>query len=481
MTSLSNLTVIVSATHRRLGISPAEVLQRAGAETRICSPQLDLWATLADRTVDAIVIAVGEDDSVPMAVYAPLYEDPRSKAIPCLLLLPQSVSLNVASVAGFNAVSMLPADCDESTLLRSVADLTAVRRRVTEYETEVRELTECLRNETLRGDGLEKKLGNISHDLRNMLGVAYGFSCNLRDGVVEPGSAAERTHLLRILEAIDGATHLLDSLIGSPSRTDLRAVRRFSSMRPGRVQRTLVQVGRLAREVLSLLQQKANTRDVRLCEDIDESVGVWADALKLKQVVVNLVDNAIKYGSRGGEVIVRVQWSQPTAAVGKGSRRLALISVCDHGPGVPEDLRERVFERGFRGAQEEPSMGQGIGLDLVREIVVQHGGSIKCDAAEGSGAAFHVSIPPDLRERDRQGLLVLRDGETSRLLVNLLGNSDNPHWQAAAPKDDSELAHLVRSCAAAILIPANCETSTSDLLARLGAPETRNVDTGDSR
>lgn len=470
MTSLSNLTVVVSATHRRLAVSPAEVLRRAGADTRTCSPQLDLWATLADRTVDAIVIAVGDDDSAPMAAYAPLNEDPRSKSIPCLLLLPPLVSLNVASVAGFNAVSILPADCDEATLLQTVADLTAVRRRVTEYEAEVRELTECLRNETQRGDGLSKKLGNISHDLRNMLGVAYGFSCNLRDGVVDPGSAAERTHIVRILEAIDGATHLLDSLIGSPSRTDLRAVRRFSSMRPGRVQRTLVQVGRLAREVLSLLQQKASSRDVRLCEEIDESVSVWADALKLKQVVVNLVDNAIKYGSRGGEVMVRVQWSQPPAAVGKGSRRLARISVCDRGPGIPEDLRERVFERGFRGAQDEPSMGQGIGLDLVREIVVQHGGSIKCDEGVGGGAAFHVSIPPDLRARERQGLLVLRDGDTARLLVDLLGNTDDPHWQAAAPKDDSELAQLVRSCAAAVLIPANSETSISDLLARLEAP-----------
>jgi signal transduction histidine kinase len=479
MTPLSNLTIIVSATRRKLAALPAEVLRRAGADTRICSPQLDLWATLADRTVDAIVIAVGEDDSAPMAAYAPLVEDPRSKTIPCLLLLPPSASLNVNSVTGFNGVSLLPADCEESTLLRTVADVTAIRRRTTEYETEVRELTECLRNETLRADGLAKKLGNISHDLRNMLGVAYGFSCNLRDGVVERGSDAERTHLVRILEAIDGATHLLYSLSGPPSRADSRAPRRFSSMRPGRVQRTLVQLGRLVREVLSLLEQKAKSRDVRLCEEVDESVSVWADALKLKQVVVNLVDNAIKYGSQGGEVMVRVQWAQPNATAGKGSRRLAQISVCDRGPGIPEDLRERVFERGFRGAQDEPSMGQGIGLDLVREIVVQHGGSIKCDEADGSGAAFHVSIPPDLRERDRQGLLVLRDGDSSRLLVNLLGSADNPKWQAAAPKDDSELAHLVRSCAAAVIIPTNSETSTSDLLARLQV--LRNADWGDSR
>lgn len=472
MTSVAHFNIVVSSLHQRLAQAPAAVLARAGATTVLCSPQLDLWATLADRTFDAVVIVVGVDEPAPMAPYAPLHEDPRAKGIPCLVLLDPSACLNVATIGSLHSVSLLASDCDEAVLLRTIAELVQMRRRTLETEIEVRALTEHLRSETQRADALSKKLGNISHDLRGLLAVAYGFACNLRDRAVEPGSDAESTHIRRILEAIEGSTHLLESLSGSAIRTAVREPRYFSSMRPERVQRSLVQLGRLGREVVALLEQKAASRQMRLIDEIDESVSVWADGLKLKQVVVNLVDNAIKYGSPGGQVKVRVQWSRPSGGTGKQSRRIAQLSVCDDGPGIAPDLRERVFERGFRGEQTDASTGQGFGLDLVREIVVQHGGSVRCADAEEKGAAFHVSLPADLRERDRPGLLVLRDTNAASALLHLLEAARVGEWRAVVTRDDAELGHMARECDAVVLMPTNTDSNTADLLAKLGPSPT---------
>lgn len=472
MTSLAHFSLVVSALHRGLAEAPAKILAQAGATTQLCSPQLDLWATLADRTFDAIVIVLGADEPAPMAPYAPLHEDPRAKGIPCLVLLDPSASLNVATIGNLHSVSLLSSGCSEAALLRTVADLVQARRRTLETEIEVRALTEHLRSETQRADALTKKLGNLSHDLRGMLAVAYGFSCNLRDRAVDPGSEAERTHIRRILEAIEGSTHLLESLSGSAERSASRELRHFPSVRPERVQRSLVPLGRLAREVVTLLEHKATSRQIRLMGEFDDSVSVWADGLKLKQVVVNLVDNAIKYGCPGGQVKVRVQWSRPNAGSGKQSRRIAQLSVCDDGPGIAPDLRERVFERGFRGEQTDPSTGQGIGLDLVREIVVQHGGSVQCTDAEEKGAAFHVSLPADLRERDRPGLLVLRDADAATALLRLLETERFGEWRAAVTRDDAELGRLVRECDAIVLMPADTDSNTADLLTKLGPSPT---------
>lgn len=399
MNSFSNTGIIVTATAQRLATAVADVLTRAGADVHVCTPRRDLWSTLADRVFDAIVVVVDPSDMTRLSDFASLREDPRARSIPYLLLLPAGASLTAASAAGLGTVSLLPLESDAESLVCAVQDLIAPRRLRLALEVECRELSAALDAESARADTLATELANFSHDLRAMLGVAFGFACNLRDGVVAAHSDAERLHTRRIVDALGEAAELLDALQESRVRLGTRAPRRVSSLRTERRQRSHVHLGRLVEEVLSLLDQKAAARGVRLAGELDDTVRVWADPLKLKQVVVNLVDNAIKYGARGGQVLVRVEWSRPSGSTGKQSRRLAQIGVSDSGPGIPQDLRERVFERGFRGEETEPGTGQGIGLNLVREIVVQHGGSIQYE--EGSGASFRVLLPPDLRERER--------------------------------------------------------------------------------
>ena len=104
----------------------------------------------------------------------------------------------------------------------------------------------------------------------------------------------------------------------------------------------------------------------------------------LRRALRNLLENARRYG--GGEITTLV------AADADGAAR---ISVCDRGPGVPAELRERIFEPFFRlPGHAEREGGVGLGLSLVRQIVLAHGGQVACEAREGGGSCFVIQLPP---------------------------------------------------------------------------------------
>jgi signal transduction histidine kinase len=112
-------------------------------------------------------------------------------------------------------------------------------------------------------------------------------------------------------------------------------------------------------------------------------LGNW-DRLRIEQVVVNLLVNAIKYGA-GGAIEIDVRYAAPTA----------VIEVSDHGPGVAETDRVRIFERFERASSIRHYGGLGLGLYVSREIVEAHGGSITAGNRPGGGAVFAVRLPTD--------------------------------------------------------------------------------------
>ncbi|PYQ20785.1 MAG: hypothetical protein DMF81_17570 [Acidobacteria bacterium] len=114
-------------------------------------------------------------------------------------------------------------------------------------------------------------------------------------------------------------------------------------------------------------------------------VVVAADRLVLRQALVNVVDNAIKYSPPDSRVRVVVT---ADAAIGR-------IDVIDEGPGIPTAQRERIFERFYRidkGRSREQG-GAGLGLSLARWAVTAHGGRIEVESKEGEGSTFRISLP----------------------------------------------------------------------------------------
>ena len=137
---------------------------------------------------------------------------------------------------------------------------------------------------------------------------------------------------------------------------------------------------------LEVIPQARGLRtDVELSLDCEEQVVVSGDRDLLKQLVLNLVDNAVRYSPEGGEVVVSLE--QRGEAVE--------LTVSDQGPGIPEQQLERIFERFYQGSDSESRTvgGLGIGLAISRWIAQAHGGEIRAENAVGRGSRFIVTLP----------------------------------------------------------------------------------------
>jgi CheY-like chemotaxis protein/anti-sigma regulatory factor (Ser/Thr protein kinase) len=136
---------------------------------------------------------------------------------------------------------------------------------------------------------------------------------------------------------------------------------------------------------LSMVRERAANHAISLDLDLGPGVDVVeADELRFKQVVLNLVSNAVKFTPDGGKVTVSARRQD----------RDLVVAVTDNGPGIPEDERERIFEsfqQGGRGAPKEE--GTGLGLTLSRRIVQLFGGRLWLDSEEGRGSTFTFTLP----------------------------------------------------------------------------------------
>ena len=129
----------------------------------------------------------------------------------------------------------------------------------------------------------------------------------------------------------------------------------------------------------------AEDRRIRVTRDTDTPVFVMGDRARLKQVVVNLFDNAVKYTPPGGSVHIRA------AAVGGQG----ILEVADTGIGIPAESVPLVFERFYRVDRDRSAEegGAGLGLSIVRSICAAHGGRVEVESSPGSGSRFRVILP----------------------------------------------------------------------------------------
>jgi len=141
----------------------------------------------------------------------------------------------------------------------------------------------------------------------------------------------------------------------------------------------------LTREIAAEFTPLADKADVRIRVEGVESLTATADRDAWRQVVLNLLDNAVKYGGRGSEVTVRVTGEGPWCR----------LTVADQGPGIPVADRDRIWERFWRGdaARANGVTGTGIGLATVRDLLRLHRGDCSMEAVEPHGARFVARVP----------------------------------------------------------------------------------------
>jgi signal transduction histidine kinase len=169
---------------------------------------------------------------------------------------------------------------------------------------------------------------------------------------------------------------------------DLLTLSRLDGRAP--MQRGPVDVAKTVGEVAAQLAPLAETKGVRLLVRAESPAIVQGDPDKLKQVVINLVDNAVRYTPPDGEVRLSVDVDR--------TRRLARIEVRDTGPGIPPKDLTRIFDRFYRGdlSRTRATGNTGLGLAIARAITEAHGGTIGVQSEDGQGACFTITLPADL-------------------------------------------------------------------------------------
>ncbi len=218
-------------------------------------------------------------------------------------------------------------------------------------------------------------VANVSHELRTPLSLIKSATETLLDGAKDDPAA-----LTRFLQIIDKHANRLALLID-----DLLLL---STLDSGglRLNRQPLPFKTTVQEAIDDLRARAQARDVGLETMIPASLIVLADNDRMRQVLSNLLDNAIKYGKSGGKTSVEGRILH--------DGRLE-IAVVDDGPGIPADARERIFERFYRvdKARSREQGGTGLGLAIVKHVVQAHGGEVRVESERGGGSRFVINLP----------------------------------------------------------------------------------------
>jgi two-component system NtrC family sensor kinase len=212
----------------------------------------------------------------------------------------------------------------------------------------------------------------VSHDLRSPLTSVIGYT----ELVERAGELNEnqRDFLHRIQDSIQHITSLINDLL------DLGSVEAGFDTR-----RESVQPEAILRYTLDMLQGQIKSKRLKVHTDIAASLpAIRVNPIRLRQVLDNVVGNAIKYSNNGGEVNVSVMV--------EGDQ--IILNVRDNGPGIPVADQAHIFDKFYRGSNiSEQITGSGLGLAIVKTIVDNHQGRIWVESAEGRGSSFFIVLP----------------------------------------------------------------------------------------
>lgn len=264
---------------------------------------------------------------------------------------------------------------DPNRSFTDVAEVIRISEEIFRLKQEKEELQQQLQFK-------ERIIAMLAHDLRNPL-TAASIALETLEAKYEPNNS-KSVYLtpaitVRLIKQGRNQIRAIERLI-----TDILQGAQGNSSNL-RILPEKVDLKELCGEVLDCLKHRFEKQSHDVKTDIPSDLPfVYADRERVRQVLVNLLDNANKYTPEGGTIQISI--------LHRTAQKVHL-TVCDNGPGIPEENRDRIFEERFRLKRDENQDGYGIGLSLCQRIIRAHYGRIWVDSTPGQGCCFHFTLP----------------------------------------------------------------------------------------
>lgn len=226
-------------------------------------------------------------------------------------------------------------------------------------------------------------LADVSHEFKTPIFAAQGFIHTLLDGAMDDENVRER-FLVKAARNLDSLDVLVKDLLV------------LSQMETGDIKMNMapVDIRLLTLNIFGRLENIASDRDISLKVKPDDLTEVWvkADEDRIEQVLLNLIENAIKYGNEGGKVIVHFN----------EGKKYVEIAVRDNGPGIPHEHLNRIFERFYRvdKSRSKERGGTGLGLAIVKHIINAHDTKIAVMSKPEKGTTFSFKLEKAFNPKD---------------------------------------------------------------------------------
>ncbi|HWP06281.1 MAG TPA: HAMP domain-containing sensor histidine kinase [Polyangiaceae bacterium] len=238
-------------------------------------------------------------------------------------------------------------------------------------------------------------LATVSHELRTPLTSIIGYSEMLLEGIAGEVVGEQREFVTTIREKGEQLLTLIKGLLD------------LSKLESGTMslRRGTLDVAPLVKDVAQTMAPHAKKKGIVLQADVEAGLpALWADGERLRQVLLNLIENAIKFTPTAGSVRISAKLASMAAASGADEGGLVLLGaqrtavefrVADNGIGIPESERGRVFDAFYQvdSSSTREQGGTGLGLSIVKRLVEGHDGAVRVEANEPQGTVFVVAIP----------------------------------------------------------------------------------------
>ena len=377
------------------GITPAEARERGSASFEVPGTQEDS----SGWRVQLYGLSSGDGT---MAVALPLQSVTSSvervtSIVVTIGLLATAGTVIVANLAVQRAFRTLNrvertaakiAAGDLSQRVESAAPDTEVGRLSRSLNAMLAHIESAFRDKEISEDKMRRFVQDASHELRTPLVTIRGFSELYRHGGLR-----EEEDVAAAMQRIESEATRMTRLV-----EDLLTLARLDEQRP--LEHAPVDLLILAMDSMMDASVNAPDRRVTLVGPDDDRAApapILGDENRMRQVVVNLMANALRYTPAGTPIEIAVGTVDHLGgqAGADGAGRSSVIEIRDHGPGVSEEDRARIFERFYRAdtSRHRETGGTGLGLAIVAAIVAQHGGSVRLLETEGGGATFSVHLP----------------------------------------------------------------------------------------